>query len=398
MLAGTVPKLTVAMLEAIAPSSLITRGLRALAPLRCGRRHRPCRRRALVARLEARGGEAAVRIVVLTAEVGEGHVAAARVLASELVAARADVEVVVCDSLSGLGRLLRWVLLDGYRYQLRFAPWVFGVLYGLVARVPVRRRLGRRRSRGRHRDLPAAAGGDGRLPDGQKRTAADTAGLPVRGRGERARARLHRADERAAGGRRRDRALHRRRDLPGGARSRLPDRRLRRSAGARTEDGAGDGLARPGRSGELADAAARRPPARARATVARPPPACARARRRRPHPCRRATPAPGSRPAAPPAAPGRRGGGGDAHPRRVAVPERRRLSLCCADPRSRADLARRDRAPAGRAPAACPRRTRRRPPLRPPAATRSGLVRLRRSARHEDTASNHGCRRRAAAG
>src|SRR6266536_1754065 len=112
------------MLEALAPSSLKTRGLRTRATMRRGLRLRPCRRRALLAGLEARGGESAVRIVVLTAEGGEGHVAAARVLASELVAARADVEVVVCDALSGLGRLLRCVLLDAYRYQLRFAPWV----------------------------------------------------------------------------------------------------------------------------------------------------------------------------------------------------------------------------------------------------------------------------------
>ncbi len=39
--------------------------------------------------------------------------------------------------------MLRWVLLDAYRSQLRFAPWVFGVLYGLFARVPPLRALGR---------------------------------------------------------------------------------------------------------------------------------------------------------------------------------------------------------------------------------------------------------------
>jgi processive 1,2-diacylglycerol beta-glucosyltransferase len=84
-----------------------------------------------------------VRVVVLTAEVGEGHVAAARALAGELVGERADVEVLIFDALVGLGRVLRLMLLDAYRWQLRVAPWIFGLLYWLFARVPMLRGLGR---------------------------------------------------------------------------------------------------------------------------------------------------------------------------------------------------------------------------------------------------------------
>jgi processive 1,2-diacylglycerol beta-glucosyltransferase len=101
------------------------------------------RRPALLARYEARGGEPKLRIVVLTAEVGEGHAAAARALAADLVGERADVEVLICDALAGLGRFLRYVLLDAYRWQLRSAPWIFGLLYRLFARVPLFRGLGR---------------------------------------------------------------------------------------------------------------------------------------------------------------------------------------------------------------------------------------------------------------
>src|SRR5207245_6810242 len=97
----------------------------------------------LLARYEARGGRPKLRIVVLTAEVGEGHAAAARALAAELVGERADIEVVVCDALVGLGSLLRYVLLDAYRWQLRFAPWIFGLLYRLFACLPLFRSLGR---------------------------------------------------------------------------------------------------------------------------------------------------------------------------------------------------------------------------------------------------------------
>jgi UDP-N-acetylglucosamine:LPS N-acetylglucosamine transferase len=80
---------------------------------------------------------------VLTAEVGEGHAAAARALAADLAGERADVEVLICDALVGLGRFLRYVLLDAYRWQLRSAPWIFGLLYRLFARLPLFRGLGR---------------------------------------------------------------------------------------------------------------------------------------------------------------------------------------------------------------------------------------------------------------
>ncbi len=80
---------------------------------------------------------------MVTAEVGEGHVAAARALAADLVGERADVEVLICDALFGLGRVLRCVLLDAYRWQLRSAPWMFGLLYRLFSSVPALRGLGR---------------------------------------------------------------------------------------------------------------------------------------------------------------------------------------------------------------------------------------------------------------
>ena len=116
-----------------------------LGPGRGFRHHRPVggrRRRPLLTRYEARG-EPKLRVVILSAEVGEGHAAAARALAAELVGERADVEVLIGDALVGLGRVLRFVLLDAYRWQLRFAPWIFGLLYCLFARVPPLRGLGR---------------------------------------------------------------------------------------------------------------------------------------------------------------------------------------------------------------------------------------------------------------
>src|SRR6266516_1119879 len=57
------------------------------------------------------------RVVIVTAEVGEGHAAAARALAAGLAAESPDAEVVICDALEGLGRFVRLILLDAYRWQ-----------------------------------------------------------------------------------------------------------------------------------------------------------------------------------------------------------------------------------------------------------------------------------------
>jgi processive 1,2-diacylglycerol beta-glucosyltransferase len=87
-------------------------------------------------------GRRELRVLILTAEVGEGHVAAARALAEELIAERAGVEVIVCDALIGLGAILRAVLRDAYRLQLRRAAWIFGFGYWLFARYSLFRGLG----------------------------------------------------------------------------------------------------------------------------------------------------------------------------------------------------------------------------------------------------------------
>ena len=46
------------------------------------------------------------------------------------------------DGLASLGRLARLVFRDGYRAQLRFAPWSFGVMYRVFTRVPPLRGIG----------------------------------------------------------------------------------------------------------------------------------------------------------------------------------------------------------------------------------------------------------------
>jgi UDP-N-acetylglucosamine:LPS N-acetylglucosamine transferase len=75
-------------------------------------------------------------VLILSADVGEGHAAAARALAAQLKNAPEPTEVTVIDGLAAMGRVLKPVVEDGYRVQLRFIPWTYTVVYGLLNHVP----------------------------------------------------------------------------------------------------------------------------------------------------------------------------------------------------------------------------------------------------------------------
>jgi processive 1,2-diacylglycerol beta-glucosyltransferase len=76
------------------------------------------------------------RVLILSADVGEGHAAAARALAQQIEASPEEVEVTVIDGLAAMGRVLRQVVQDGYRVQLRFLPWSYSLVYWLLEHVP----------------------------------------------------------------------------------------------------------------------------------------------------------------------------------------------------------------------------------------------------------------------
>ena len=69
-----------------------------------------------------------LRVLILTADVGEGHVAAGRAL-HESLGAIPGTSATVEDGLITLGRPARALIRDGYRSQLRSAPWTFTVMY-----------------------------------------------------------------------------------------------------------------------------------------------------------------------------------------------------------------------------------------------------------------------------
>ncbi len=84
------------------------------------------------------------RVLILSADVGEGHAAAARALARQIEASPEPAEVTVIDGLAAMGPLLQPVVEDGYRVQLRFFPWTYTAVYWLLESVAPVRVLARR--------------------------------------------------------------------------------------------------------------------------------------------------------------------------------------------------------------------------------------------------------------
>lgn len=73
-------------------------------------------------------------VLILTAPVGAGHDAAARALAAQLEASGCRTRIE--NSLRRVGPWAEWVVVSGYRAQLRYAPWTYDALYAGIVRVP----------------------------------------------------------------------------------------------------------------------------------------------------------------------------------------------------------------------------------------------------------------------
>jgi processive 1,2-diacylglycerol beta-glucosyltransferase len=84
------------------------------------------------------------RVLILSADVGEGHAAAARALAEQIEDSPEQAKVTVIDGLAAMGRVLRPVVEDGYRVQLRLVPWTYTLVYWLLEHVGPIRWLARR--------------------------------------------------------------------------------------------------------------------------------------------------------------------------------------------------------------------------------------------------------------
>ena len=74
-------------------------------------------------------------MLILSADVGEGHAAAARALAQQVDASPQPAEVTIIDGLAAMGFILRQVVEDGYRVQLKVMPWSYTIIYWLLEHV-----------------------------------------------------------------------------------------------------------------------------------------------------------------------------------------------------------------------------------------------------------------------
>jgi UDP-N-acetylglucosamine:LPS N-acetylglucosamine transferase len=86
----------------------------------------------------------AMRVLIFTADIGEGHDLPARALRDAIVADRPDVEVTILDALDSAGPGARLLVRRGAEFLLARLPWLFNVQYWLVARFPPTRALSRR--------------------------------------------------------------------------------------------------------------------------------------------------------------------------------------------------------------------------------------------------------------
>jgi UDP-glucose 4-epimerase len=82
-------------------------------------------------------------VLILTADIGEGHDLPARALAAEIVGEDPSVEVTVKDGLTVMGPMMTRVVRDGSWAVFRHAPWFFDLQYALFARFAPTRRLAR---------------------------------------------------------------------------------------------------------------------------------------------------------------------------------------------------------------------------------------------------------------
>jgi UDP-glucose 4-epimerase len=88
---------------------------------------------ALLARA-ARFEQRKPRVLVLTADIGEGHDLPARIIKADLEEEVADAEVEIVNGLEAMGKLVSAVVRGGSRVTFRWMPWLFDFQYWLITK------------------------------------------------------------------------------------------------------------------------------------------------------------------------------------------------------------------------------------------------------------------------
>jgi UDP-glucose 4-epimerase len=78
--------------------------------------------------------ERAPRVLILSADIGEGHDLPARIIKADLEEEYPGAEVEIANGLEAMGRLAATVLRNGSKVTFRWMPWLFDVQYWLITR------------------------------------------------------------------------------------------------------------------------------------------------------------------------------------------------------------------------------------------------------------------------
>jgi processive 1,2-diacylglycerol beta-glucosyltransferase len=82
-----------------------------------------------------------VRLLILSADIGEGHDLPARAVRDGVLAVRPDAEIDIVDTLAVSGRFVRSTVRSGSEVILRRLPWLYDAQYWLIGRLPPTRAL-----------------------------------------------------------------------------------------------------------------------------------------------------------------------------------------------------------------------------------------------------------------
>jgi UDP-glucose 4-epimerase len=74
------------------------------------------------------------RVLVLTADIGEGHDLPARIIKADIEAEIPDAEVEIANGLEAMGRIVTAIVRGGSRVTFRWMPWLFDIQYWLISR------------------------------------------------------------------------------------------------------------------------------------------------------------------------------------------------------------------------------------------------------------------------
>ena len=84
------------------------------------------------------------KVLILSADIGEGHDAPARAIQREFQEIEPDAKVSIANGLTAMGGVLTSVVRDGSEVTFTWFPWLFEIQYRLIMKFPPTRWIGQK--------------------------------------------------------------------------------------------------------------------------------------------------------------------------------------------------------------------------------------------------------------